>query len=102
MQEGIFLKRIVHRDRPFIAHPELEAIGRKPKDKSFPSGHTSSAFACVLILACSFPPWAGILALAGASMIAFSRLYLAVHYPTDIIGGVLAAVLVDYIVLSLF
>lgn len=96
------LKAIVNRDRPFAAHPELEAIGRRPRDKSFPSGHTSSAFACVLILAFVFPPWAGAAALAAASMIAFSRMYLAVHYPTDIIGGILAAVLADCVVLALF
>lgn len=96
------LKRIVCRDRPFVTYPELIAIGIKPKDESFPSGHTSSAFACALILAFSFPPWVGILALSAAGMIAFSRVYLAVHYPTDVIGGVLSAALVDFAVVSLF
>lgn len=96
------LRSIVPRDRPFKAHPELKGIGRLPKDNSFPSGHTSSAFACAFILWFSFGPWVGVVAVAAASMIAFSRVYLAHHYPTDILGGILAAVLVDYIVLSLF
>lgn len=62
----------------------------------------SNPVANALILAFSFPPRVGILALSTAGMIAFSRVYLAVHYPTDVIGGVLSAALVDFAVVSLF
>lgn len=96
------LKRIINRNRPFITHQELTAVGRIPKDKSFPSGHTSSAFACALILLSALPLWAGLTAVVIAILIAWSRLYLAVHYPTDVLGGILAAVLVDYVVLRMF
>ena len=97
-----FLKAIIGRDRPFAAHPELVAVGREPGDKSFPSGHTSSAFACALIFCAALPVWAGVIALTVASMIAFSRVYLAVHYPTDVLGGIFAAILVDSVVLCFF
>jgi undecaprenyl-diphosphatase len=59
-----------------------------PNFPSFPSGHAATAFAVALVLALTYRRgrwWA--LALTGASLIAFSRVYLGYHYPSDIVGG---------------
>ena len=87
------LKAVAGRERPFQAHPEIHAVGRLPRDKSFPSGHTSGAFTCAGVFLWRLPPSMGVPALALACMIAFSRLYLGVHYPTDVLGGIAAAAL---------
>ena len=58
---------------------------------SFPSGHTSSSFAAAFIIYRMMPKKAGIPALILAAMSGFSRMYVGVHYPTDVLGGVLVA-----------
>ena len=72
-----------------------------PSEYSFPSGHTSNGFAGAVTIF-SYYRKAGILSLLVAAIIAFSRLYFFVHYPTDILGGMvlgtLDAVLAVYIV----
>ena len=72
-----------------------------PSEYSFPSGHTSNGFAGAVTIF-SYYRKAGILSLLMAAVIAFSRLYFFVHYPTDILGGMvlgtLDAVLAVYIV----
>ena len=85
---NIILKPVVARTRPFDVNTAVELIIARPKDYSFPSGHTAAAFAVVAaLLVCKSRLWipAGVLAV----LIAFSRLYLYVHYPTDILGGIL-------------
>ena len=75
------------------ARPHVDRIVSEPHSHSFPSGHTSSSVACALVLA-SFAPRlrAGLIVLAAA--IAYSRLYVGVHYPLDVLGGaVLGALL---------
>ena len=59
-----------------------------PNFPSYPSGHAATAFAAALVLALTYRQcrW-GVLALAGASLIALSRVYLGYHYPSDIVGG---------------
>lgn len=80
------LKHIVKRPRPFMTLPGLHVIGLVPHSYSFPSGHASSAFVGAFIIAYYFRAWA-IPAYALAVAIAFSRVYLLVHYPSDVIGG---------------
>ena len=59
-----------------------------PNFPSYPSGHAATAFAAALVLALTYRQWRwGVLALAGASLIALSRVYLGYHYPSDIVGG---------------
>ena len=65
----------------------VELLTAAPTDASFPSGHTAASFAAVFALwASGSPLWKPAAVLA--SVIAFSRLYLYVHWPTDILGGI--------------
>lgn len=84
----IIIKKTVGRGRPSNMIDEDEMKINKPKDNSFPSGHTASSFCAftVSLLNCPVYFWAP--ALVMACMISFSRLYLRVHYLSDIIGGI--------------
>lgn len=84
----IGLKNIVCRPRPFVTFPELPMNIPAPSGFSFPSGHTSSSFAAASVIAIRHKKFA-IPALLLAALIAFSRLYNCVHYPTDVICGAL-------------
>lgn len=81
------LKPLFARPRPCDLRPEMLTLVARPHGWSFPSGHTSSAFAAAFAL------WLqnrrlGVPALVLAGFIGFTRMYLYVHFPTDILGGV--------------
>ena len=84
----IIIKRSVGRDRPSVLLPEEEMKITKPKDHSFPSGHSASSFCAFAVTLMCCRPFIWIPALAVASLIAFSRIYLRVHYLSDVIGGI--------------
>ena len=71
-----------------------------PNDYSFPSGHTTSSFACATTICFSFPK-IGVVFIIFAFIMAFSRLYLFVHYLSDIIFGMILGILVGVIVMSI-
>lgn len=94
---NILLKNIVRRNRPCWINDGIQMLISVPQDYSFPSGHTMSSFAAAAIIM-HFNRRAGIAAYILASMIAFSRLYLYVHFPTDIIAGILSGTAIGYAV----
>ena len=85
---NLFLKPLIARPRPCDMNTAMDYLIARPHGWSFPSGHTAASFAAVFALRASGSPlWKPALVLAAG--IAFSRLYLYVHWPTDVLGGIL-------------
>ena len=80
------LKRWIERDRPAVADPEPETLVGLPATYSFPSGHATVSFACATVLALAVPRLTWPL-FALAALISFSRVYVGVHYPFDVLAG---------------
>jgi membrane-associated phospholipid phosphatase len=81
------LKEIVKRPRPYLTYPDLKNVTEE-SSWSFPSGHTSSAFAFATSMSLSYPKWYVIVpTYTLASAVGFSRMYLNVHYPSDVLVG---------------
>lgn len=98
---NVILKNLIARGRPFTADPEVALLIPFPSEYSFPSGHTLNSFTAGVTLFLYYKK-AGIAAILLASAIAFSRLYLFVHYPTDILGGIILGILDACLVTILF
>ena len=88
---NVILKQLIARVRPCDINTAVELLIPRPTDYSFPSGHTSSSFAAAIIIFCRNKR-IGIFALVLASVLAFSRLYLYVHYPSDVIAGIIIGI----------
>lgn len=87
------LKHVVARTRPYEVVAGLQALIPFPTDFSFPSGHTAASFAAGIVFFKKLPRKFGVPALILAILISLSRLYVGVHYPTDIIGGAISGTL---------
>jgi undecaprenyl-diphosphatase len=88
----LVIKNLVKRNRPFEV---LANVNRRiiPADQfSFPSGHTAAAFAIATLVSMQFPALA-MPVLIWASLVGLSRIYLGVHYPTDILAGIVIGLL---------
>lgn len=90
------LKNLAARTRPFDVRSGIELFIAKPMDFSFPSGHTAAAFASVTALWFAGKKYFFAPAMLLAVLMAFSRLYFYVHYPTDILGGAVIGMLSGY------
>lgn len=88
----IVLKYLVQRPRPFLASEELMVLVSLPTSWSFPSGHTCSSFAAACSIWRTQGKKAGIPAAILAALIGFSRMYVGVHYPTDVLCGMLVGI----------
>lgn len=86
------LKNLIGRDRPCWIDTNIPMLISIPLDYSFPSGHTMSSVACAHVLFTYHHKW-GVFAYILAGLIAFSRMYLFVHFPTDILGGLVIGLL---------
>jgi len=91
LNEGITYstKHIVNRPRPYATYSDLDNQTTE-NDASFPSGHTSNAFALATSLSLNFPKWYVIApSYLWASSVGYSRLHLGAHYPSDVAAGCL-------------
>lgn len=94
------LKNLIQRQRPFIDYPIAPLIAR-PNSYSMPSGHAATSFAAAVILSHFYPhytPWFFLL----ASLIALSRVYVGVHFMSDVVVGALLGIVIALILLFLF
>ena len=97
----LIIKHIIRRQRPFSDVPKLNMRVRKPMTYSFPSGHTASSFASATIFWVIIKDY-NVPVTILASLIAFSRLYLKVHYLTDVFIGILLGISCSLIVLAIY
>ena len=95
---NLILKHLVARARPYELFTALRPLIPLPTDSSFPSGHTTASFAAALSYLRMKPGMWTALAVLLAALIALSRLYVGVHYPTDVVGGFLVAFIGSWLV----
>lgn len=95
------VKNIVCRTRPYKVIESLTILIPEPGEFSFPSGHTSSSFAAGVVLYLMLPKKYGVPALILAFLISISRLYVGVHYPTDVLGGMVMGTLIAVCVVKI-
>lgn len=85
------VKLLVLRERPYLLNPEIVLAVSEPSGTSFPSAHTSTSFASAVPLFRGKRLW-GILGCCFAALVGFSRLYLYVHFPSDVLAGAVLGV----------
>lgn len=95
------LKNLIARPRPCHVDKSVTLLVPCPTSYSFPSGHTANGFTAAVTMFL-FHRKPGTVALFVAAIIAFSRMYLFVHYPTDILGGIILGTLDAFLVVWIF
>lgn len=95
------IKNAVNRERPCTIDPTIPLAIEKPSSYSFPSGHTASCFAAAGALLFTYKK-IGIPIVAFAVIMGFSRMYLFVHFPTDVIAGAALGLLMAWVTVLIF
>ncbi|MDD5823322.1 MAG: phosphatase PAP2 family protein [Firmicutes bacterium] len=100
---NVWLKPMIDRARPWELFEGVRRLAPDPGDASFPSGHTTSSFATAMAVylncvRCGFKRSYGVAALTLAGLIALSRLYLGMHFPSDVLGGIAIGIASAFIV----
>ena len=98
---NIILKNIFQRPRPCWIDHSIKLIVNRPRDFSFPSAHAFSSFICASIIAKYNRKW-GLLAILLAFLVSFSRLYIFVHFPSDVIVGSILGVVFGFLIYHIF
>lgn len=96
----VLLKHLINRPRPFTVNTDIVLLIKQPSGASFPSTHSVLAAAVTTVLLVKKRAL-GFIALVLTVCIAFSRLYLYVHYPTDVMCGLLLGVLCGIVALAI-
>ncbi len=89
---NLILKNLVGRIRPYELVEGLQCIVPPAYDASFPSGHTGASFASAVSICRQIPKKYAVFFIVLASLIALSRLYVGIHYPTDVLGGLVTGI----------
>lgn len=92
---NVLLKNLVARTRPYEVIEGLTYLVSKPIESSFPSGHAGSSFSAAWVMFRRLPKRYGVPALILAILIALSRLYVGVHYPSDVLFGVIDGIVIS-------
>ena len=95
---NVLLKNWIARARPYDVFDEVRRLIEKQSDYSFPSGHTSASFAVSVVYCKRLPITYGVLAILLAVAMGLSRLYVGVHYPSDVVGGAVLGALISLLV----
>jgi undecaprenyl-diphosphatase len=97
---SLVLRQWIGRLRPPLVYPDPRPLVATPHTGAFPSGHSASAFACATVIAWASPRLA-VPAFVLAALVAWSRVYVGVHWPLDVLGGAALGVLVATALLRL-
>jgi undecaprenyl-diphosphatase len=95
--EGV--KYLFDRARPFLWDTEIAPLIKTPSSSSFPSGHSATAAAGAITLSVLYPSFAPLLVLAGL-LVVLSRVYLGVHFPFDVLAGIVIGISTSAVVLA--
>lgn len=98
---NLILKNLVGRVRPYELVEGLQCIVGPARDASFPSGHTGASFASAVAIYRQLPRKMAVFFIVLASLIAFSRLYVGIHFPTDVLGGLVTGIGIGLLVSNL-
>jgi undecaprenyl-diphosphatase len=93
---NFLLKLVFDRERPNVRYPQPEPLLHAPSSNSFPSGHAATSFACATVIGASAPRLRVPLYVL-AALIAWSRVYVGVHYPLDVLAGAAWGVVVGIV-----